>query len=251
MFESLNGNGYGKGNRFWTTVAGAAVMSLCVAVLILIPLVYHQDISMSDFRPFIVAPPRSQYVSQPDLPAAGAIRTISVPFNRDAVQFPTTMQTRAADAPVEPPPGIFIPGSLPGDVSSGVPMFGLPDGGARFAPPPPPSTDQPAQPDIPEQPEPTIRIRVGGYVQAARLVSQPRTPYPPLARQMRVQGTVRLEAVINMDGTVKDVRVLSGPPLLVQAALDSVSQWRYQPTLLNGEPVEVITTIELNFTLAR
>ena len=65
----------------------------------------------------------------------------------------------------------------------------------------------------------------------------------------RVQGTVRLEAVINTEGTVESLRVVSGPPLLVKAAFEAVSQWRYQPTLLNGEPVEVTTEIEVNFTL--
>ena len=86
-------------------------------------------------------------------------------------------------------------------------------------------------------------------MQSARLVNQARPQYPPLARQARVQGTVKLEAVISKDGTIEELKVVSGHPLLVQAALDAVRQWRYQPTELNGVAVEVITTIDVNFTL--
>jgi protein TonB len=113
------------------------------------------------------------------------------------------------------------------------------------APPPPP----PPPPPVAAPPPPPERVRVGGQVQSARLVNQARPVYPPLARQARVQGTVRLEAVINKDGVIEELKVISGHPLLVQAALDAVQQWRYQPTLLNGVAVEVITTIDVNFTL--
>jgi protein TonB len=74
--------------------------------------------------------------------------------------------------------------------------------------------------------------------------------YPPLARQARIQGTVRLQAIIAKDGTIQSLEVVSGHPLLVQSALDAVRQWRYQPTLLNGEPVEVSTTVDVIFTLS-
>jgi len=74
--------------------------------------------------------------------------------------------------------------------------------------------------------------------------------YPPLARQARISGTVRLEAVIALSGVVQSLRVASGHPLLARAALDAVRQWVYQPTLLNGEPVEVLTQIDVNFKLA-
>jgi protein TonB len=86
-------------------------------------------------------------------------------------------------------------------------------------------------------------------VQAAKISNQVRPVYPQLARQARIQGTVRLEAVISKDGTIEELKLVSGHPLLVQAAMDAVKQWRYQPTMLNGVPVEVITTIDVNFTL--
>jgi protein TonB len=75
--------------------------------------------------------------------------------------------------------------------------------------------------------------------------------YPPLAKAARVQGTVKFEATIGKDGTIQNLHLISGPPLLVQAAQQAVAQWQYKPTLLNGEPVEVLTTIDVNFTLSQ
>jgi protein TonB len=75
--------------------------------------------------------------------------------------------------------------------------------------------------------------------------------YPPLARQARISGVVKFNAVIAKDGTIQNLTMISGHPLLVQAATEAVRQWVYQPTQLNGEPVEVITTIDVNFTLSQ
>jgi protein TonB len=133
-----------------------------------------------------------------------------------------------------PPPGPV--GGVVGGVAGGIPggsAGGVLGGIIAAAPPPPP-------------PE---RIRVGGQVQSAKLVNQARPTYPPLARQARIQGTVRLEAVISKNGAIEELKVVSGHPLLIQSAQAAVLQWRYEPTLLNGVPVEVITTIDVNFTL--
>jgi periplasmic protein TonB len=101
----------------------------------------------------------------------------------------------------------------------------------------------------PPPPKPQGRIRQGGMVQAAKLVNKVQPQYPPLARQTRISGTVRLHAIIGKDGSVQSLTLESGHPLLVQSALDAVRQWRYQPTLLNGEAVEVDTTIDVIFSL--
>jgi len=92
-------------------------------------------------------------------------------------------------------------------------------------------------------------VRVGGQVEGAKLIFQVKPDYPEIARMARIQGTVRLEAVISREGAVASLKVISGPPLLVKAAFDAVAQWRYQPTLLNREPVQVATEIDVNFTL--
>ena len=86
-------------------------------------------------------------------------------------------------------------------------------------------------------------------MQAAKIVAQPQPLYPALARQARIQGNVVLHAIIDKDGRVGQLEVVSGHPLLVQSALDAVKQWRYQPTQLNGDPVEVDTTITVTFVL--
>jgi protein TonB len=92
---------------------------------------------------------------------------------------------------------------------------------------------------------------VGGNVQAANLIKKVTPVYPPLAKQARIQGKVILSAVISKDGTIQDLKVISGHPLLIPSALEAVKQWVYQPTLLNGEPVEVSTQIDVNFTLSQ
>ncbi len=142
--------------------------------------------------------------------------------------------------PAAPPdlgPGIGVIGALPGPGSGQDPTII-----SILAP-------QPALPPAPPKPAPVMRIRKGGEVEAALALFTPPPVYPPLAIRARVQGTVRIHAIIGTDGTVQELRVLSGNPLLVNAAREAVTRWRYQPTLLNGEPVEVDTEIDVNFVL--
>jgi TonB family protein len=95
------------------------------------------------------------------------------------------------------------------------------------------------------------RLRVGGNVQSAKIINRVQPVYPVEAAQAGISGTVRLHVILAKDGTVKELELLSGHPMLAQAALDAVRQWTYQPTLLNGFPVEVDTTIDVIFTLNR
>jgi protein TonB len=95
------------------------------------------------------------------------------------------------------------------------------------------------------------RIRIGGNVQAANLVHQVVPVYPPEAKRDRIQGVVRLEVEIGADGNIQSAQVVSGPSELVAAARTAVLQWVYRPTLPNGEPVEVLTTVDVNFTLSQ
>jgi protein TonB len=134
-----------------------------------------------------------------------------------------------------------VPGGVAGGVIGGI-IGSVPT--AAPPPPPPPKVEAP-KPVTPQ------RIRVGGNVQAAMAIRAPKPSYPPLAKQARIQGVVRLNAVIGKDGTIQDLKAASGHPLLVPAALEAVRQWLYKPTLLNGEPVEVVTVIDVNFTLSQ
>jgi TonB family protein len=95
------------------------------------------------------------------------------------------------------------------------------------------------------------RVRVGAGVQASNLVNKVVPLYPPLAKQARIEGVVQFNVIIARDGTVSNLTLISGHPLLVAAATDAVKQWVYKPTLLNGQPVEVITNIDVNFTLSQ
>ena len=100
------------------------------------------------------------------------------------------------------------------------------------------------------EPDGSPRIRIGGNLQQTKLVNKVNPIYPAEAKAQRIQGVVRLEAVIAKDGTVANLSVIEGDPLLARAALEAVRQWKYQTTLLNGDPVEVLTEIQVNFTLA-
>ncbi len=103
--------------------------------------------------------------------------------------------------------------------------------------------------DVSDTAQPAERIRIAGNVQAAKLIEKPGPVYPQQAKNARLQGTVRLMAVIAKDGRVNSLRLVRGHCWLAQAAIDAVKQWRYQPALLNGEPVEVVTTIDVVFSL--
>lgn len=93
------------------------------------------------------------------------------------------------------------------------------------------------------------RVTVGGNVQASMLVKSVEPQYPPVARQARIQGTVRFSVVIDKAGRVSSMRLISGHPLLVQAAQEALQKYEYKPTTLGGEPVEVATQVDINFTL--
>ena len=95
------------------------------------------------------------------------------------------------------------------------------------------------------------RVRVSQGVSQGLLIHKVQPAYPPLARQARIQGTVHLGALIGTDGRIAGLHVSSGHPLLVGAAMEAVRQWVYRPTMLNGDPVEVVTQVDINFTLSQ
>jgi len=94
------------------------------------------------------------------------------------------------------------------------------------------------------------RVRVSQGVSQGLLIRKVQPAYPPLARQARIQGQVVLQAEISKNGSIENLRLISGHPMLAPAAIEAVKQWRYKPYLLNGEPVAVETTVQVNFTLA-
>jgi len=105
------------------------------------------------------------------------------------------------------------------------------------------------QPVMPVAPKPVTKIFRTSSILQGSLIRRVEPTYPPLARQARIQGTVVLVAVISKAGTIDNLRLVSGHPMLVGAALDAVSQWRYRPYILNGDVIEVETQITVNFML--
>jgi periplasmic protein TonB len=213
---------------------------IVIGVLILIPLIYTQALPKAQLVTTLAAPPPPPPPPPPAPPAPKVIiHRVSL---QDIMKAPTVVPKTIKiikDQPQAPQSaGVVggVPGGVPGGSMGGV--LGGVLGGGPPPPPPPPKAKTPT------------RIRVGGQVEAAKRIFAPSPEYPQLAKMARIQGVVRLEAIISKDGTIQDLKVISGHPLLVKAAMDAVSRWRYQPTLLNGEPVEVATEIDVNFTLA-
>jgi TonB family protein len=129
--------------------------------------------------------------------------------------------------------------------------FAYVDGGFRFVILP--SSEKPVASEAKPRAdgEPIKRVTIGGNVQAARLIKRVQPLYPEVARSERLSGVVKLHTIIAKDGSVRSLRVLSGACSLTMAAIEAVRQWRYQPTLLNGQPVEVDTQIDVIFSLAQ
>lgn len=248
MFDDLVESG-GKGSatkKPITVFLSVVIHSVVIVVLVLIPLIYTEALPKQQLLTFLLtAPPPPPPPPPPPAATVVKVQKIVSQMENGQLQTPKEIPKEIAkiveDAP--PPPSS---GGVVGGVEGGVPggQLGGVLGGiiSRSAAPPPP-------PPRLEAPKPIQRIRVGGNVQAANLISSPRPIYPPLAKAARIQGTVVLEATISKQGTIENLTVLSGHPLLIQSAMDAVKQWRYKPTLLNGEPVEVITTITVNFSL--
>jgi protein TonB len=145
----------------------------------------------------------------------------------------------------------LVDGPSVGALAAGPGGYGMPDGviGAVSTDMIPPLKPEPP-PVVPQSPAVPPRVTIGGRVQAAKVINQVTPVYPPIAKQARISGVVRLEAIIGRDGRIESLHVTSGPPLLVEAAIAAVRQWVYRPTFLNGVPVEVLTQIEVHFKLA-
>ncbi|MGA7920324.1 MAG: energy transducer TonB [Candidatus Acidiferrales bacterium] len=231
-----------KTNKPWTVVLSAIIQAGLLGILILIPLIYTEALPKAMLTTFLVPPPPPP----PPPPPAAAVQRIVKPVQRllhnGQMMAPTVIPKKIQMIKEEElPPDVGavgvvggVPGGVPGGQAGGV-LGGI-IGGVGSAPPPPPK----AAPS---------RIRVGGNVAAAKLVRQVTPVYPAIAKTAHISGTVILHAIISKDGSIEQLEYVSGPPLLMKNAMDAVRQWRYNPTLLNGEPVEVDTTISVVFTL--
>ncbi len=227
-----------RARRSWTTLTSFGVQVLAIGCLLLLPL--WKTIGLPAVR--MVSTPVS--LGRPAAEPAHGIRTAGSPTprpNLNSIQLvaPTrvpTIVSMSSNAPSDPEPsgsgrGIFT--GLPVGTGDGIP-HSLLSGTAPVAPVPPPTISR--------------TVRTSSMLEG-NLIRRVQPVYPPLARGARIQGQVVLAAVISKAGTIDDLRVVSGHPMLVRAAIDAVSQWRYRPYILNNEPIEVETQITVNFYL--
>ncbi len=252
MFEQTLIQPGGAGTKTVSLAASLCAQAALIGLALLTPLIFTDKLPMIRLMQTIMdppAPPPPPHVELVEVPR-GARAMPSQTIGRTLV-LPARIPDRAVTIIDEAPPESAWSGSRDG-IPGGT---GLADGGggvldsilraARNAAPPPRPVERPVTKTEP----PPARIRQGGRVQEALILRRVMPVYPVLARQARISGVVRLEGIIGRDGTVQQLRVISGHPLLVKAALEAVRQWLYRPTLLNDDPVEVISPIDVNFHL--
>ena len=257
MFEQ-SFSSRGETRRTWSVLVAFAGQLLAIAILLASPLFFIEAPPVSQFTAILLAPAPPPPPPPPAAPAqASAPReTRATPRKFEASQLiaPKAIPNQVAtikDLEVIGLPSVAggviggvsggVPGGVPGGVVGGV-IGGLPIAAPAPVPPPPPQKE--------ELQKPPERIRIGGNVQAALLIHEVQPEYPAYARHAHITGTVRMTAIVSRDGTVQSLVLVSGPVLLVQAAMDAVKQWVYKPTYLNGLPVEVLTEVTLHFSLA-
>ena len=244
MFEDSLLESSGKmrsGRQRYTTALSFVIQMMLIGVLVLIPLIYTEALPKTQLMTFLVAPPPPP---PPPPPPAEVVPQRVVKIETEVVQGQLRQPTKIPEKvqivneQEAPPPVGGAVGVVGGIGGEGGAMGGVIGGIISSTPVAVPKAVVPQ------------KVRVSQGVAEGLLVHQVRPNYPPLARQARVQGSVVLQAVISKDGSIQNLRVVNGHPMLVQSALDAVKQWRYKPYFLNGEPVEVETSITVNFTLA-
>jgi protein TonB len=245
MFEDslIESGGRLRTKRGTTTAISFILQALLVGVLVLIPLIFTEALPKQQLMTFLVAPPPPP--PPPPPPAAAPVKIVKQIQSdlvngqlRTPTKIPQKVQMIKED---EAPPPEMSTGGVVGGVPGGVPggqMGGVIGGIISSTPVAVPKVATPQ------------RVRVSLGVSQGLLVKRVQPAYPPLARQARIQGTVLLQAEISKDGTIENLRLISGHPMLAPAAIEAVKQWRYRPSMLNGEPVAVETQVQVNFTLS-
>lgn len=227
-----------RSRRGWSTIASFAAQALGLGILLMLPLLYTEGLPTLQLVQAI-APP----APPPGPPPAMEHHAASVQHEsnmRDGILVPPpTIPTHVATFDESNPPEagactFCVPGGT-GNMNTSNPILNSIASEHAFAPPSPKPTAPP--------------LRVSRMMEGF-LIYKPQPTYPPLAKMAGVQGQVLLRALISREGTIQNLQVITGHPMLVKAAIDAVRQWRYRPYLLNNEPVEVETQVTVNFVLA-
>jgi protein TonB len=241
MFEDslIESGGRLRTKRGATTFLSFVLQILLLCILVLIPLIYTDALPKTQLMTFLVAPPPPPPPPPPPQPTqVRVVRQIQSELVNGQLRTPTKIPEKVQMIKEEeaPPQMSGVMGGVPGGVPGGS-MGGVIGG----------IVNQTAA--IPRVATPQ-RVRVSTGVSTGLLIRRIQPNYPPLARQARIQGTVVLQAEISKEGTIQNLQLISGHPMLAPAAIEAVKQWRYKPYLLNGEPVAVETQVVVNFTLS-
>jgi protein TonB len=238
MFDELIVSGQtgemARTHKPWSVGVSMILEAGILGLLLLIPLICTQTLPTSVMNTFLIAPPPPAPPPPPQQAVVKQAPQKSFAVNQ-LMEAPTFIPKQVEEAKDEAPPSVApsdtagVAGGT-GDVLGGI--------GTGVAPPPPPPAAAPA------------RIKVGGDVQAASLMKQVTPAYPSIAKAAQVSGTVTLHAIISKDGSIEKLEYVSGPALLMASAMTAVKEWKYKPTMLNGQPVEVDTTVQVVFSLA-
>ncbi len=180
--------------------------------------------------------------------ATAAVRTAPRTFNA-AVVAPVAIPKEVAilNTMEGAAPDLGVVGGVPGGIPGGILTGAVGNLAAAVQPPPPPPPATKIVQAAPPPPPPPSRIQVSADVQEAKLLTMVKPVYPQAAKMARLTGTVRLHAIIDRQGNISELETVAGHPMLVAAARAAVEKWRYQPTILNGQAVEVATDIIVNF----
>jgi protein TonB len=244
MFEDslLESGGRLTTKRGRWTLFSFVLEAILVGILVLIPLLFTEALPKTQLMTFLVAPPPPP--PPPPPPAAAPVKIIKQVQTdiingqlRTPTKIPEKIQMIKEDEAPPPVMSSGVVGGVPGGIPGGQ-MGGVIGGIISSTPVAVPKVATPQ------------RIRVSQGVTAGMILHKVQPMYPPLARQARIQGPVVLQAEISKDGTIENLHLISGHPMLAPAAIEAIKQWKYKPYILNGEPVEVETTITFNFTLA-
>ena len=245
MFEDslIESGGRLRTKRGVTTTLSFVLQICLVGILVLLPLLYTEALPKQQLMTFLVAPPPPP--PPPPPPAAvpqRVVKVVQTDIINGELRTPTKIPKKVEMIKEEEaPPPVMASAGVVGGVPGGVPggqMGGVIGGIISSTPVAVPKVATPQ------------RVRVSQGVSQGLLIHRVQPMYPPLARQARIQGTVVFQAEISKDGTIENLRLISGHPMLAPSAIEAVRQWRYKPYFLNGEPVAVETQITVNFTLA-
>jgi protein TonB len=218
--------------------ASVIIHGLVIAALVIVPIYFAKNtLVLKTLSPTYVFAPPPPAPPPPPAAARAVVKPTVIPqIKTPTYEAPKVVPKQVAAPAAQAAPDVAdntlagVPGGVPGGVLGGV----LGGTGTAPGPPPPPTTQV---------------VRVGGNVKAPALVNKVEPQYPSVARVAHIQGTVVISAVIDKTGNVVSEKVVSGPELLSRAALDAVKQWKYQPTYLNGQPVDLAMEVTVNFEL--